>query len=104
VAALGWTAKKDVITQSPTCRKVTLVFFSLSIVFAIFTLGLIPLVVASEDLLTGMSIYEITPEFDLLYTLVGIDCIRLKHVCWWQHVFFLAGIVSFVRATWSDEQ
>ena len=102
VAALGWTAKKEVIIDSPLLRRTTMVLFSLSIIAGIFTLALIPLVASSSELANRVSIYDITPKFDLFWTTCEIGWLRIKHVCWWQHVLFVGGIIAFVVANWSS--
>ncbi len=93
VAALGWVATKPVLL-APTLLSLTIVCFCLSIIFAIFTLALIPIVGEGIAAKTT-SIYEVSVEFKLLWLWGRVRKFKLKWVCWWQHVFFLAGIIIF---------
>ena len=98
VAALGWITSDGANFATPDLKVWSVIALGLSIVFAIFTLGLIPVVTQEvED--DGISIYKITPEFTLLWVIVKIDSIRLKHVCWPQHLLFIVGIFLYVIGT-----
>ena len=92
VAALGWSSAADV-DISDTARSWCVGLFAAPIAFGIFTLALIPLV--TQKVKNGQSVFEVQPEFDLLWLKVQVTSIRLKHVCWWQHVLFLVGIVVY---------
>jgi hypothetical protein len=68
--------------------------FALSIVFAIFTLAIIPLV--AEQLKDDpSSIYDIEATYTLFPGGGPTLTSRLKSFCWLQHVCFLLGIVLF---------
>ena len=92
VAALGWIATKPLILDGRALRW-TIAFFGLSIVFAILTLALIPLV--GERLVAGSSIYDIKARFTVFWLWGPEAEAKIKWVCWPQHVFFLAGIIVF---------
>jgi hypothetical protein len=92
VAALGWVATKPLILDGRALRW-TIAFFCLSIVFAILTLALIPLV--GERLVARSSIYDIKAIFTVFWLWGPEAEAKLKWVCWPQHVFFLAGIIVF---------
>jgi hypothetical protein len=93
VAALGWVATKPVLVVSyPRLLEGTILFFGLSVIFAIFTLALIPLV--SENCRRDTkSIYEVEVQCRPFW--FRTSSFKLKWVCWFQHVFFLLGIISF---------
>jgi hypothetical protein len=94
VAALGWVAKRDMYLVTSGLRQWCIASLAVSIAFAIFTLALIPVV--AERLKVGFgSIYDVRPSFDLFFVWVKVEWVRLKHVCWFQHVFFLIGILLF---------
>ena len=89
VAALGW-----VIADKPSFSTAALHFlcawsFALSTLFAIFTLALIPLV--AEQRQGGQSMYDVHAEFSLLPPFR----VRLKTVCFPQHVLFILGILFY---------
>jgi hypothetical protein len=92
VAALGWVAKGDalVVGWELTC---TIAFLCISIIFAIFTLALVPLV--GEQLRDGASIYSTRVAFRLFWLWGPEVSAVLKSFCWPQHVFFLAAVVVF---------
>jgi hypothetical protein len=92
VAALGWIATKPLILDG-IALKWTIGFLSLSIVFAILTLALVPLV--GERLTAGTSLYDVKAKFTVLWLWGPEGEAKLKWVCWPQHVFFLAGIITF---------
>lgn len=92
VAALGWVAAKSPILGGSALQW-TIAFFCLSIVFAILTLALIPLV--GERLVAESSIYDIEARFTIFWLWGPEGGAKLKWVCWPQHVFFLAGIIVF---------
>ena len=100
VAALGWVAKTDV-SLGPLSRRLTIVFFCFSIIFAILTLALIPIVGESIDPNTK-SFYGVPATFDLLPSWWPFqwewgrnNTAWLKWACWPQHVLFLLGILTF---------
>ncbi len=92
VAALGWVAKGDSIVKG-TELQWTIGFLCASVVFAIFTLALIPIV--GERLEDKISIYSVEAPFNLLWLLGPRLSFRLKYVCWFQHVLFLAAVVVY---------
>jgi hypothetical protein len=105
VAALGWVATKLALisVNKPVSRnalKATLVCFGASIVFAIFTLALIP-IVAQNISSTDRSFYDVGASFNALYLWGPVMTLKLKYVCWWQHVLFLIGIVAFTVGSYA---
>ncbi|MBI2359014.1 MAG: hypothetical protein HYV04_08945 [Deltaproteobacteria bacterium] len=100
VAAIGWVSTKGVTFDPVTLRAWCLAFLVISVVFGIFTLALIPLVAEEVDKKQEQkSIYDVTPEFDLLYVVLRINFIRIKHVCWIQHFAFLVGVLIYAYAS-----
>jgi hypothetical protein len=93
VAALGWVASKDLSFCRPWIKGLCVCAFALSVVFAIFTLALIPLV--AEQRQPKQSIYEVCAAFNL----IGPRCLYLKTVCFPQHFLFLAGIALYAFGT-----
>lgn len=99
VAALGWVANRETNPATGCLKRWCIASFALSIAFAIFSLALIPLV--TENIKPGFgSIYDVRPSFDVFYVFFRVSCLRLKHVCWLQHFFFLLGILLFTIAAW----
>ena len=92
VAALGWVAKGDSLVTGMELRW-TISFLCLSIIFAIFTLALIPIV--GERLSDGGSIYSVEASFKLFWLWGPVRTAKLKWVCWPQHVLFLAAVITF---------
>jgi hypothetical protein len=92
VAALGWIATKDVVLKGSALRW-TIALLCLSIVFAILTLALIPIV--GQELRAGGSIYDSEASFKLLWLWGPEISARLKWFCWPQHIFFLTAIITF---------
>ena len=97
VAALGWVAAKDHPQFSSNARRWVVGCFGASIIFAIFTLALTPLVAESIKSETK-SIYDVVVRFDLIYVIGPSMPLSLKWVCWPQHVFFLVGIFVYTVA------
>jgi hypothetical protein len=73
--------------------------FAGSILFAILTLALIPLVAESirDD---AKSIYEIDAKFRVLWQWGPEVGSRLKYFCWPQHVLFLVGVIVYALGTY----
>jgi hypothetical protein len=100
VVALGWIAKDESMDIPPCARNLVIGLFGGSIAFAIFTLALVPLVVENIGIQPPTnSIYDIKPKFKLIWMRPRPEIgLRLKTVCWPQHVLFLAGIAVFTYA------
>jgi hypothetical protein len=62
---------------------------------AVLTLAVIPLVAEKLDNNTT-SIYDVAPEFNLVWLWPPLIPIKLKVVCWPQHILFIAGIIFYV--------
>ena len=97
VAALGWVATKPMLL-APTPLKWTIGCFCASIIFAIFTLALIPIVGEGVTAATK-SVYDVPAKFDLFWLWPPAFEFKLKWVCWPQHVLFLAGIIIFSKGS-----
>lgn len=93
VAALGFATKTEVLFWCPCIRFLCIWSLALSIVLAIFTLALVPLV--AEQRGNACSIYGVDAKFVLL----GDRKLRLKCVCFPQHVLFLVGIFLYALGT-----
>ena len=90
-AALGWLATSPVTVST---RRYCVWFFALSVVFAVFTLALIPLV--GEQLTPKTtSIYAVSASFRRFWLWGPESSLSLKAVCFPQHVLFLLGIVAY---------
>jgi hypothetical protein len=95
VAALGWVATKDLGLRPTYLRTLCILFFGLSVVFAIFTLALLPLIAEQiQGLPPSTSMYRVAVKSDLLEQL-GMESIFLRNVCFPQHAYFLIGIVLY---------
>ena len=94
VAALGWIATKPVLVIPPRLLAWTIACFCFSIIFAIFTLALIP-IVAENCQKETTSIYDVAAPFKPIWLWGETVEAKLKWACWPQHVFFLAGIILF---------
>ena len=94
VVALGWVVEHPGgINES--LNDTVVLCMGLSVVFGLFTMGLIPLV---AETLTGTtsSIYDVRGEFRTFVLGGRHHSLPLKAVCWPQQVFFIAGILVYV--------
>jgi len=94
VVALGWVVEHPGGLHEGL-RDAVVICMGLSVIFGLFTMGLIPLV---AETLTGTttSIYDVRGEFRT-FVLGGRDhSLPLKAVCWPQQVLFIAGILLYV--------
>jgi len=98
VAALGWVASTARAPISPRALRWVIGCLCASIVFAVFTLAMIPLV-AENITAETKSFYELSPKFDLIYTIGPEVSLKLKWVCWPQHILFLVGIAIYSFAS-----
>jgi hypothetical protein len=101
VAALGWVAKVESAGGNLWLHQATIICLAASIVFAVFTLALIPLVGEEIARKKATSMYSARPVFNVLWTIPSEQRLSLKAVCWPQHVLFLAGIGCYVAWTFS---
>ena len=90
VACLGWTAKE----YKGQKFVLEIWLFALSILFAILTLALIPIIASQIDA-TTTSFYDISAKFNLIYIWGPQVSIRVKAICFIQHFLFLRGILRF---------
>jgi len=97
VAALGWCGSTESGLADSPVRWWCIWAFALSIVFGIFTLGLTP-VVAEEMREEIGSIYYAKGHFSFFWLWGKEIGMRLKTVCWPQHLLFLAGIILYAAA------
>ena len=104
VGALGWTASGTTTFTSHSVKQWCIWFFALSVVFGIFTLSLIPLVQEQRSK-TDVSNYDVDARFKWGFVDARFEWVckegqlRLKQVCFWQHAFFIAGILLYAYAT-----
>lgn len=104
VAALGWVATKDRPHISVRALRWTIGLWAISVVFAIFTLALIPIIVERIEE-TTVSFYDVQAPFNLLWLWGPQLEFKLKYVCWLQHVLFLGGIIVFsIASIWSADE
>ena len=93
VALLGWAAKGDALITGCLLQW-TIGLLCASVVFAILTLALIPIV--GENMKEKESFYSVKAPFRLFWVFGSpIGIFKLKHICWFQHILFLAGIVVY---------
>jgi uncharacterized membrane protein len=97
VAALGWVATKPILLGS-TPLVLTIGCFCASIIFAIFTLALIPIVGEGVTAKTE-SFYEVSAKVKVIWLRDSELAFKLKWFCLPQHVLFLAGIIIFSIGT-----
>ena len=97
VAALGWVASADRPAISPRALRWVIGCLGFSVVFAVFTLALVPLVAEGITKQT-QSFYDVVAHFDLIWFLGPEIPFKLKWVCWPQHILFLAGIITYTVA------
>lgn len=98
VAAVGWVAGKDHADFcSPGLQAICIVAFTLSIVFGILTLALVPLV--QEQRKGDKSNYEVEVVYEKFWAADQAGACRLKTLCFPQHAFFLLGVVVFAAGT-----
>ncbi len=98
VAAIGWVTSKEASADMwtrPWVKPLCIWAFGLSSLFAILTLAVIPLIIDSMDK-EKASIYEEKPSFKLLWLWGPKIPIKLKVVCWPQHILFMIGIIFYV--------
>ncbi len=99
VAALGWVAGGKDGAQICLCaRHAVILCLGLSVICAIFTLALIPHV-AEKITDTTDSFYRIKPKVSPFWFECLSFPVRLKWVCWPQHVLFILGIAIFTFAS-----
>ncbi len=94
VVALGWVVEHPSgINES--LNDTVVLCMGLSVVFGLFTMGLLPLV---AETLTGTtsSIYDVRGEFRTFVLGGRHHSLPLKAVCWPQQVFFIAGILVYM--------
>ena len=97
VAALGWVASANHPAISPHALRWVIGCLGFSVVFAVFTLALVPLVGEGITKET-QSFYDVVARFDLIWFLGPEIPFKLKWVCWLQHILFLAGIITYTIA------
>jgi hypothetical protein len=96
VAAVGWIGGTDYVFSSAWTRAVCILAFSLSVVFGILTLALIPLV-QEQRTLQHASNYDVPARYRDWSG--GERVCRLKSLCFPQHLLFLLGILAFALGT-----
>ena len=89
IALLAWVAS-GVEFSNDGLRIASMACLTLSVVFGIATLALIPLV--QEARRPGQSNFDVDARFNLL----GLRSYRLKTTAFPQHVLLLAGIILYV--------
>jgi hypothetical protein len=98
VAALGWlSAEHPHVDPTSFAIKVAIMCLTFSIVFGIFTLAAVPAVMERVNG-SKKTFYDVSGKFRLAYV-VGPFCpIKLKAVCWPQHVLFIVGLFAYAYA------
>ncbi len=100
VAALGWVARDAVAgtAASSVLLHWEVRLLAASVAFGIFTLALIPIIMERIEQETP-SIYEVKAPFKLFWMWGREYSIRVKWVCWPQHVLFLLAIILHAART-----
>jgi hypothetical protein len=93
VAALGWITTDNVEFWSPTVKLLCIWCFALSIVFAMLTLALIPLI--EEQRLADQSIYGVRAKC----WVCGSNGRTLRSMCLPQHILFIFGVLLYAVGT-----
>jgi hypothetical protein len=89
VASAGWVSTRTDELKIPWLQPVSLGLLTASIILAIFTLALVPLL---AEQLEDESIYKTPISFDLL----GLPCkMYLTQVCRPQHTTFIFGVLAY---------
>ena len=93
VVALGWVVEHPTSVHD-SMKDAIVLCMGLSVVFGLFTMGLIPLV---AETLTGTtpSIYDVRGEFRTFVLGGRHHSLPLKAVCWPQQVLFIAGVMLY---------
>ena len=93
VTALWWVVEHPGAVHESLQNWVVLCM-GLSVVFGLFTMGLLPSV---AETLTGTtdSIYDVRGKFRTFVVVGRNHSLPLKAVCWPQHVLFIAGIMLY---------
>jgi hypothetical protein len=93
VVALGWVVEHSGSVPE-SLKDVIVLCMGLSVVFGLFTMGLLPLV---AETLTGttQSIYDVRGEFRAFVVGGAHHSLPLKAVCWPQQVLFITGIMLY---------
>jgi hypothetical protein len=100
VAALGWVAKQSDDHRNSGWYKfwyrVVVISLTLSIILAIFTLAVIPILTEQLGQRCASSIYDVVASVKPIWStnLVKVR-VWLTLFCWPQHVTFLVGVVAF---------
>jgi hypothetical protein len=97
VAALGWVSTQQAAFSTASLRHFCIWCLAVSIVFAIFTLALIPLV-AEQVRTETKSIHSVKVKYYPIWVWLPFRT-NLKVFCCPQHVFFLVGVVLYALGT-----
>lgn len=92
VAALGWVATDSVTFWSGWIRVACIWSFAVSIVFAILTLAMIPLIAQQQG--NDQDIYAVEVK-----CWICMGKMKLRRVCLPQHFFFMLGIILYATGT-----
>jgi hypothetical protein len=115
--ALGWVAG-EASFRNRVLRAACVALLTLSICFGVVTLALLPIIAGqlrfggvrtvteldakkrqSDPAAAPWSFYDQQAGFRVLGESTATRWLRVKHVCWFQHAFFLAGIVVYAIGT-----
>jgi hypothetical protein len=99
VAAIGWTAS-DKAKLVRSWRTTCIWLLTLSVIAGIFTLAAIPLVAEALDGsvkpdAVDASFYDVMATFHLFWFFGPELSIKLKWVCWPQHLLFIFGMLAY---------
>ena len=95
VAAMGWVVSDDAVDGG--WKTIVILLLALSVLFAILTLSLVPIVAERIDADDRKSIYDINAPFyfrNLSFERVK-RVARLKDVCFIQHITFILAIAVY---------
>jgi hypothetical protein len=93
VVSLAWVVEHPGAVHE-SLKDAIVLCMGLSVIFGLFTMGLLPLV---AETLTGTteSIYDVRGEFRTFVLGGRSHSLPLKAVCWPQQVLFIAGIMLY---------
>ena len=94
VAAIGWVVAKEGVRIAPGARIASILLLCVSAILAVLTLSLVPLVAESLTKDTR-SIYDVAATFKPCWMWGHEVALKMKWVCWPQHVTFMLGIISY---------
>jgi len=98
VAALGWVSTSGALDLDQPWKAICVASFAISIVFAILTLAVIP-IIAEQLADDGKSFYDVPARFRWFARDGKEQEVHVKSLCWPQHAAFLVGVLLYAFGT-----